>query len=127
MRLLLDTHFLLWYAANTLSPKAEEVIFDETNTLYFSPASIWEIAIKNALNKPDFKADPHLIYNGLIQYGFEELQITSVHTLATTSLPNIHKDPFDRILLAQVVTENMHLLTADDIIAKYPAPVIYLK
>jgi len=127
MKILLDTHVLLWAAANTLPQSAEKYVLDDSNELLFSPASIWEVVIKRGLNRPDFNADPHLLYAALVNNGYEELQITTEHTLLTGTLPMIHKDPFDRILVAQSITEGISLLTFDDVIASYPAPVIFVK
>jgi len=124
MKLLLDTHILLWSAANKLPVNAEKYIFDETNQLYFSPASIWEIVIKKGLNRADFRVDPYALYSGLLNNGYDELAITTRHTLAVSSLPDIHKDPFDRIMLAQAISEGIQLLTSDAILSGYPAPII---
>ena len=125
MNLLLDTHLLLWAAAepNKLSPEAAAMISNENNRLYFSAASIWEVVIKNGLGRPDFHVDPHLLRRGLVDNGYTELPISSLHTLAVSHLPEIHKDPFDRILVAQAETEGFLLLTADDLVARYPGPV----
>jgi len=127
MKLLLDTHVLLWAAADLLPQSAEKYLRDESNDLFFSPASIWEVVIKHGLNRPDFNTDPHLLYNALIENGYNHLPITAEHTLLTGTLPQIHKDPFDRILLAQSIAAGITLLTADDILINYPAPVILVK
>ena len=127
MNILLDTHILLWAASDTLPPSAAKYILDESNDLYFSAASIWEVAIKQGLNRPDFDADPHLLYTALISNGYNELSITSEHTLLTGTLPMIHKDPFDRVIIAQSIKEGMTLLSFDDVVATYPAPVILVK
>ena len=127
MKLLLDTNILLWLAADILPQSAEEHVLDESNDLYFSPASIWEIVIKHGMNRPDFEVDPALLYNGLIDNGYEQLFITSRHVLLTGTTPPIHKDPFDRLLLAQSAAEGFSLLTSDSIMAKYPAPVILVE
>ncbi|MGP9833474.1 type II toxin-antitoxin system VapC family toxin [Marinobacter sp. NSM] len=125
MNLLLDTHLLLWAAAepDKLSPEAAAMISNDSNRLYFSAASIWEVVIKNGLGRPDFHVDPHLLRRGLVDNGYTELAISSLHTLAVSHLPEIHKDPFDRILIAQAETEGFLLLTADDLVARYPGPV----
>ncbi|MCL2421523.1 MAG: type II toxin-antitoxin system VapC family toxin [Defluviitaleaceae bacterium] len=127
MRLLLDTHILIWLALDMLPQSASSYILDESNELYFSPASIWEIVIKRSLNRPNFNIDPDLLHTGLIDNGYIPIPITSQHTLTTRTLPSIHKDPFDRILLAQSITEDMPLLTFDNMLANYPAPLILLK
>lgn len=125
MKLLLDTHLLLWAAGapGRLSAQARALIEAPDNVLFFSPASLWEIAIKRGLGRPDFQIDVHLLRRGLLDNGYEELAIGSEHALATDSLPPIHKDPFDRMLVAQATVEGMVLLTADALVAQYPGPV----
>lgn len=125
MNLLLDTHILLWAAAEPqkLSPEASALIGDHKNSLYFSAASVWEVVIKNGLGRPDFQVDAHLLRRGLVDNGYLELPITSQHTLAVSHLPDIHKDPFDRILVAQAESEGFLLLTADELVAGYPGPI----
>ena len=127
MKLLLDTHILLWLAADMLPPSAEEHILDEANEIFFSPASIWEVVIKKSLNRSDFEVDPSLLLSGLLDNGYEQIRITAHHVLMVGALPMHHKDPFDRILLAQSISEGVTLLTADRIMTKYPASVILLK
>ena len=102
-------------------------ILDESNDLFFSPASIWEVVTKQGLGRDDFKADPNLLYRGLINNGYKELCITSNSALLIGTMPPIHKDPFDRMLLAQAIAEGIPLLTADGVMEKYPAPVILIK
>jgi len=125
MNLLLDTHILLWAAGapERLSPEAVELIESDENNLYFSAASLWEITIKNDLGRSDFKVDPHLFRRGLIENGYAEITITSQHVLGLTHLPSIHKDPFDRILVAQAEHEGFLLLTADEKLEHYPGPI----
>jgi PIN domain nuclease of toxin-antitoxin system len=125
MNLLLDTHILLWAAAEPakLSSQATTLICDESNRLYFSAASVWEVVIKNGLGRPDFNVDPHLLRRGLVDNDYLELPISSQHTLAISHLPDIHKDPFDRILVAQAETEGFLLLTTNELVARYPGPV----
>ena len=91
--------------------------------LSFSAASIWEVAIKSALGRPDFRADPHLLRRGLLDNGYEELAITSAHAAAVSQLPHLHRDPFDRILVVQATAEGCTLLTADAALAAYPGPI----
>lgn len=122
---MLDTHILLWAAAGTLPPEAE-VLAEEANTLFFSPASIWEIVIKKGIGRPDFKADPEVLRRGLLDNQYCELPITSAHTLAVMDLPPLHKDPFDRILLAQAKYEGILLVTADRALKKYPGPILFV-
>lgn len=125
MKLLLDTHLLLWAAGfpEKLSQQACAWMGDEHNQLLFSAASIWEVTIKNGLGKPDFSVDPHLLRRGLMENGYEELSITSRHTLGVGNLPDIHRDPFDRLLVAQAEYEGIMLLTNDGVVASYPGPI----
>ena len=125
MKLLLDTHLLIWTAGdpNKLSKAARTLIEDRGNEIAFSAVSIWEIAIKFALNRPDFVVDPHLVRRGCLENAMTELAITSAHAIITASLPPIHKDPFDRLLVAQAMAEGITLLTADETIAQYRGPI----
>jgi len=127
MKLLLDTHLLLWAAAGNLPADAARYINDMDNILYFSPASIWEIVIKCSLDRTDFIVDPASLYDGLIRAGYIELAIKGQHTLFVHSLPMLHKDPFDRILLAQSAYERITLLTSDELISQYPGYIIYIQ
>jgi len=117
---------LLWAAAGILPKDAEKILIDGDNTLFFSPASVWEIGIKKSLAKSDFKVEPEALRRGLLDNQYLELPITSLHALAANALPQIHKDPFDRMLLAQATTEGMSLLTSDSILSDYPAPTIFI-
>jgi PIN domain nuclease of toxin-antitoxin system len=125
MKLLLDTHVLLWAAGrpDRLPAKARRLLSDQRNELIFSSASLWEIAIKNGLGRDDFQVDARLLRRGLLDNGYLELPITSEHAVAIDGLPPIHKDPFDRLLVAQSMVEGITLLTADPLVAQYPAPV----
>jgi PIN domain nuclease of toxin-antitoxin system len=125
MKFLADTHLLLWAAGQSsrLSSSALRMISDPNNELLFSAASIWEIAIKRGLGRDDFQADPRLLRRGLLDNGYTELPIRSDHVVAIASLPPIHKDPFDRLLVAQATVEGITLLTADSVLAQYPGPV----
>jgi PIN domain nuclease of toxin-antitoxin system len=96
---------------------------DPENDLYFSASSIWEVAIKHGLGRADFKAPPGLLRRTLLDDGYEELPILGQHAVALSSLPPIHKDPFDRILIAQAMVEGITLLTADRVISQYPGPI----
>jgi len=121
MKLLLDTHLLLW-AANQfdkLSPTAIQLMGDPHNELVFSAASIWEITIKQGLGRDDFKVNPRLLRRGLLENGYQELVITSLHALVVSQLAPIHKDPFDRLLVAQAQSESIVLLTVDNLVAQY--------
>ena len=125
MKLLLDTHLLLWAAGqpNWLSGAARKLIDNPANELLFSAASIWEVVIERGLGRSDFQADPRLLRRGLLDNGYSELPILSDHVVAIDSLPPIHKDPFDRLLVAQATVEGITLLTADTVVAEYPGPV----
>lgn len=125
MRLLLDTHILLWAASASkrLSAATRKIIESPDNRPFFSAASIWEVVIKRGLDRADFQVDPHLLRRGLLDNGYVELQITGEHTLALEGLPPIHKDPFDRLLIAQATVEGMTLLTVDSNVALYPGPI----
>ncbi|TIX01673.1 MAG: type II toxin-antitoxin system VapC family toxin [Mesorhizobium sp.] len=125
MKLLLDTHLLLWAAGEPerLPLAALAEIENPENELLFSPASLWEIAIKRGLGRDDFQADPRLLRRGLFDNGYHDLPITSEHALAIDALPAIHEDPFDRILVAQATVEGITLLTMDDLVARYPGPI----
>ena len=126
MKLLLDTHILLRAAAGTLARDAEKMVIDGKNTLFFSPVSIWEIGIKQSLGRSDFMVDPAILRRGLLDNHYQELPITSAHALAVNDLPRLHKDPFDRMLLAQAKVEGLSLLTADNILHQYPGPVLFV-
>ena len=125
MKLLLDTHLLLWAAGDPsrLSDAASALISAPENELFFSAASLWEIAIKRGLGRADLKVDARVLRRGLLDNGYSELPIGSEHAVAIDSLPPIHKDPFDRILVAQATVEGITLLTVDALVAQYPGPV----
>lgn len=125
MKLLLDTHIILWAAAepDRLPIAALTAIEYPENELLFSPVSLWEVAIKRGLGRPDFQVDPRLLRRGLFDNGYNELAITSEHAVAVDGLPPIHKDPFDRLLVAQSLVEGITLLTVDEALAHYPAPI----
>jgi len=125
MKYLIDTHLLLWAAADKLPKKAMPYFSDKENTLLFSSASIWEIIIKKGLNRPDFRVDPAALYWGLLDNGYTEITVTSNHVLLISDLPPLHKDPFDRILIAQARAEGAVLLSSDKILSQY-SPVTYI-
>ena len=126
MNLLLDTHLLIWAAFDTgrLSEKACELINDRDNTLHFSSMSIWEIAIKTARNSEDFSIDPKRLHYLLTVNGFVEVVMTSEHGIIAGQLPVLHRDPFDRALIAQARCEDLTLLTADSAISLYEGPIL---
>jgi PIN domain nuclease of toxin-antitoxin system len=125
VKLLLDTHLLLWAAGepDRLPVAALAEIEDPSNELLFSSASLWEVAIKRGLGRDDFTIDPRLLRRGLFDNGYCELPITSEHAVAVDGLPGVHKDPFDRMLVAQAMVEGITLLAMDDLVARYPGPI----
>ena len=125
MRLLLDTHILLWMAGapERLRGDLRALVEAPGADLTFSAASIWEVAIKNGLGRPDFLVDPHLLRRSLLENGYTELPISGAHAARVDLLPAIHRDPFDRILVAQAQAEGIMLLTADPMVARYPGPI----
>ena len=125
MIILLDTQVLLWAAgvSERLPAEARDLINNPVNELIYSAASLWEVTIKNSLRREDFNVDPHLLRQSLLDHGYRELAITGAHAVAVDLLPMIHKDPFDRILVAQAQTERMTLLTTDARLGKYPGPI----
>ena len=125
MRLLLDTHILLWAAAEPerLSRAAQSLLENVNNELIFSAVSLWEIAIKTARGREDFRVDAGLLRRDLFDNGYAELAMTGAHAAALTGLPPFHKDPFDRMLIAQAMIEGMTLVTSDPAVAKYPGPI----
>jgi PIN domain nuclease of toxin-antitoxin system len=122
LNLLLDTHILLWAAARPekLSRKTLRLFDNPDNTLVFSAASLWEIVIKKSLGRDDFDVNARQLRRGLLDNGYNELLVTSTHALALDDLPPLHKDPFDRMLLAQSRVEGFTLLTADKQVLQYP-------
>lgn len=125
MKYLLDTHILLWalFEPNKLSSEAKALLENQESNLFFSAASIWEITIKNGLGRDDFCVDAGVIRRELLDNGYIELPITSDHAVFISNLPSIHKDPFDRLLIAQAITEGIILLTVDPLILKYTGPI----
>ena len=125
MKYLLDTHLLLWAAAEPkrLPKAARALLGDAGNTLLFSAASVWEVAIKAGLGRPDFTVEPAVLRRGLLDNGYLELPVASEHAVVTGTLPPIHRDPFDRLLVAQAQVEGITLLTADPVVAQYPGPI----
>ena len=125
MKYLLDTQLLLWAAGKPerLSRAARKLIDDPNHELVFSAASVWELAIKSTLGRDDFHADARLLRRGLLDNGYIELPITSQHAASIDTLPPLHKDPFDRLLVAQAMTEGITLMTGDAQVAKYPGAI----
>lgn len=125
MIFLIDTHLLLWGLGEPERlPSAARNLFDDADhEFWFSAASIWEIAIKRARGRPDFEADPRRARNALLANGCIELVISSEHAAAISDLPPIHKDPFDRLLIAQARCEGVALATSDEVVARYPGNI----
>ncbi|OGA47733.1 MAG: twitching motility protein PilT [Betaproteobacteria bacterium RIFCSPLOWO2_12_FULL_62_58] len=121
MRLLLDTHLLLWAAASSkrLPGEARTLVEDAANEVFFSAASIWEIAIKSSLGRTDFRIDLAALQSALPRMGLTELPVSAAHAIGVTKLPPIHRDPFDRLLIAQSIAEPLTLLTNDALLARY--------
>ena len=125
MRLLLDTHLLVWAMGSPqrLPAGLAPMLEDPSHTPVFSVASLWELVIKQALGRPDFTVQPAVLRRALLDAGWQELPIEAHHVLAVAALPPLHRDPFDRLLLAQASVEGLLLITADQQMAHYPAPV----
>lgn len=125
MILLLDTHLLLWAAGSPekLSPAAQSLLQNPGNELVFSAASLWEIEIKRGLGRPDFSVDPRRLRQGLLANRYRELPVTGEHAIALGRLAPLHKDPFDRILVAQAEVEGVRLLTSDRLVGQYGGSV----
>ncbi|MGV6871555.1 type II toxin-antitoxin system VapC family toxin [Pseudochelatococcus sp. B33] len=125
MKFLVDTRLLLWaaHSPGVLSARAAKLLDDKANTLYFSATSLREMTIQNGLRRDEFEADPRVMHRGLLDNGYIELPVTGDHALVLLTLPPIHKDPFDRILVAQAIAEGITLLTSDRTVARYPAPI----
>ena len=121
MKILLDTHLLLWAAdaPERLSERARQIMSDEAIEPLFSVASIWEVIIKAGLGRPDFSVDPGLWRRGLLRSGYSELAISGQHALAVADLEPLHRDPFDRMLVAQARHEGLDLVTSDPFVARY--------
>jgi PIN domain nuclease of toxin-antitoxin system len=126
VKLLLDTHVLLWAAGQPekLSESARSLLRAPENSLFFSAASIWEVVIKRSLGRTDFKVDPSRLRKLLVAHGYAELPVTAEHVLRIETLPMLHKDPFDRLLIAQAREEGMQLLTVDASILLYGEPTL---
>ncbi|MDE2938065.1 MAG: type II toxin-antitoxin system VapC family toxin [Chloroflexota bacterium] len=125
MTFLLDTHLLLWAAGSPerLTLETRQLLNGQGVILAFSVVSIWEVVIKSALGRSDFRADARQLRDGLLANGYQELEIRSEHALAVGQLPPIHQDPFDRILIAQAQVEEFTLLTTDGDVSRYPGPI----
>ncbi len=127
MKLLLDTHILLWVLADTkkLTQTAIDKIY-KANTVFFSPVNLWEIGIKSSIWSEYKISCVEDIYAGALKANLHELVITSEDTMLATQLPMIHRDPFDRLLIAQSHNNRCHLMTVDGKIAQYEMPYIVM-
>ena len=127
MRVLVDTHLLLWAVASSrrLPAEARSLILDTANEVFYSAASVWEVAIKSGLRRRDFRANPAALVRALARSGFAELPVTAVHAARVATLPAVHRDPFDRLLVAQSLAEPMTLLTNDGVLRGY-GPLVQL-
>jgi PIN domain nuclease of toxin-antitoxin system len=126
VKFLLDTHILIWSATQPerLSPAAQKLLKQLANQFVFSTTSIWEVATKFGLGRRDFQFDHRLLRGGFFTQGFTELPLTGDHAVVVAGLPLVHKDPFDRILIAQAIVEGIPLVTSDPVIAKYSCPLM---
>ena len=125
MQLLLDTHLLVWAMGEPerLDPALVRLLEDPMNTPVFSVASRWELVIKRGLDRPDFRLEPPLLRQALLEAGWRELPVEAHHVLVVGQLPALDRDPFDRLLLAQAQADGLLLITADQQLAQYPGPV----
>jgi PIN domain nuclease of toxin-antitoxin system len=121
MRLLLDTHVLLWalISPERLDATTRVVLEDPQNEVLFSAASLWEIAIKAALGRPDFTCDPVQVLQAALETGFIELPVRAAAAVRVAGLPPHHRDPFDRLLIAQAMSEPVRFYTADAVLPVY--------
>lgn len=128
MKLLLDTHAFLWWitGSDRISHRARDAISDNTNEVYFSAASGWELAIKAGLGRVVLPDDlEEFVAEQLVANGFDVLPIHLRHALGVRGLPDLHRDPFDRMLIAQARTEGMSLVSGDPHMAQYQADVVW--
>ncbi|MEQ1484398.1 type II toxin-antitoxin system VapC family toxin [Methyloglobulus sp.] len=128
MRLLLDTQIALWGLTNDrrLTSKAQKLILEPENDIFISVASLWEISIKYSLGRGDMPVSGSRAYELFMAAGYQILVIQAAHTIAVESLPTIHNDPFDRMLVAQALSEPMRLVTHDRVVAGYNDSIIFV-
>jgi PIN domain nuclease of toxin-antitoxin system len=121
MDILLDTHVFIWFIEDnkSLSKNLKKDIENPANSIYVSMASHWEMAIKYSLGKLNFKLKLPKVFDQIIENGFNIMSISSIHILKSSELTFHHRDPFDRLIIAQSIVEDMHIITADDIFEKY--------
>lgn len=125
MKFLLDTHIVYWIPVDDrrISPTLRKLFDDPANEFIFSVVNLWELTIKRSQNKTGITVAPRDLRHFLLTNSFQELQVTGDHAIAVETLPLLHKDPFDRLLIAQAAVEGIILLTADKMVAKYPGPI----
>ena len=125
MRMLLDTQLFLWYLSNSSEmTKARRARIDQADEVYISAASIWEAIIKIGLRR--LEANPLDLVAGIHGSGFRELPVTAQHTLAVHTLPDLHRDPFDRLLIAQALSEPLYLYTSDRMLPSYSPTIQFV-
>lgn len=119
--LLLDTRLLLWaaFAPEKLSAEASEILQSRETPLAFSLVTLWEVAIQTSLARPDFSVDPQRLHRALLAEGFVEVPITAAQIARLATLPWVHRDPFDRLLVAQAMEDKLTLLTSDATLKRY--------
>lgn len=129
MRVLLDTHAFLWAitAPERLSRRARRATEDEGNEVLVSVASVWEIAIKASLGRldPDVAEIERSLPDDMERHAFQPLPVLMRHALRVATLPPVHRDPFDRLLVAQAIVEDLHLVTADRELRAYGVKVVW--
>ena len=126
MKYLLDTHIILWagFDVKRLSRKAKSILEDPENVLYFSPVSLWEISIKHEKHPEQMAITSERVREIAIKMGFIELPVRSRHGVNIANLPDIHNDPFDRMLITQARSDGLYLLSHDDKVIAYGASVV---
>lgn len=126
MKALVDTNLLIWMGEEPrrLSRRATAILGDPGRELLFSALSVAEVAIKYALGRPDFRIEPELFRQALLREEFGELPLTGVHASRLADLPPVHRDPFDRLMIAQALAEGVPFVTADPVLSGYPGQVI---
>jgi PIN domain nuclease of toxin-antitoxin system len=128
VKLLLDTHVALWAVTDNpkLSQTAKSHILSPSNEVFVSAATVWEVAIKHRLNRENMPCSGAAARRFFIEAGYQLLPITDQHAVATEDLPMIHADPFDRIIIAQALSESLTLLTHDAIVATYSDGILFV-
>ncbi len=126
MRLLLDTHAVIWFiTADPNLPSSTKKLIEEANLRYVSMASLWEISIKHSINKLELETDLSKLFDLIIKSGIEILNLLPDHLLKQAQLPLHHRDPFDRLLVAQAISENLTLVSCDEHLKSYNTKIIW--